>query len=80
MLKRISNSFLWGSIGLAHRISEDITAVFAKVNGRLMGGMINYCGYFRRHAFGKQAHTHTQNSKMRFVSDLPVKSLLESRM
>lgn len=40
-----------------HRISEDISAVFAKVNGRLMGGMINYRGYFRRHAFGK--HTYT---------------------
>ncbi len=58
---------LWESIGLAHRISEDVTAVFAKVNGRLMGGMINYCGFFRRYAFGKQAHTHSkQQNEIRF--------------
>lgn len=60
-------------------ISDDIM-LFAKVNGRLMGEMINYCGYFRRYAFGKHTYTHTQKSKMRLVSDLPVKSLLESGM
>lgn len=51
---------LWESIGLAHRTLEDISAVFAKVNSRLMGEMINYCGYFRRHAFGKHACTHSK--------------------
>lgn len=51
---------LWESIGLPRRISEDRSAVFAKVNGRLMGGMINYCGYRWRHGFGKRPHAHAR--------------------
>lgn len=51
-----SQFILWESFCLTQRISEDITAVFAEVNDRLMGGMINYCGSCRRHDLGK--HTH----------------------
>lgn len=41
-----------------HSISEDISAVFAKVNARLMGGMMKYCSYLRRLAFGKHTYTY----------------------
>lgn len=54
---------LWAYLGVTRGIAGDISAVFAKVNGRLMGGMINYCGYFGRHGFGKRTHTHTHSLK-----------------
>lgn len=54
---------LWESICFAHSIAEDISAVFAKVNARLMGGMINYCGYLRKLAFGKHTYANSKTAK-----------------
>lgn len=59
---------LWESV-LFCRISEYINAVFAEVNGRLMGGMINCCGCFRRHAFGK--YTYTLSKQQNEISFWP---------